>query len=311
MLFGESEESPAITRLRRRIRHCEAVKRWNSFRDRSGAMWTHPSIPKTQPYQKWQGPHWSLYTLAEIGYPPGDRSLVTVSNQFREAMFREQWLLPPCSLLIPGQHDRFRRCAGQEGLVIWYSLKLGIADEKIEQLVERLIKWQWPDGGWNCDKRVEARQSSFHESLIPLRALTLYADLKRCKAARKAADRAAEVFLSRRLFRRASNNTVIHPDFVLLKYPHYYQYNLLFALKVMTEAGYLSDPRCAEALDLLQSKQQPDGGFPLEKCHYRTSATILTNGTFFDFGPRGKRRSNPFVTLDALHILKAAGRVWK
>ena len=72
-------------------------------------------------------------------------------------------------------NGRVRRCASQEGNAIWSSLRLGFTDKRTTELVERLIKWQWPDGGWNCDKHPEAINSSFMESLIPLRALALYA----------------------------------------------------------------------------------------------------------------------------------------
>ena len=72
-------------------------------------------------------------------------------------------------------NGRVRRCASQEGNCIFYSLALGLADERTEELVARLIKWQWEDGGWNCDKRPEAAISSFNETLIPLRGLAWYA----------------------------------------------------------------------------------------------------------------------------------------
>ena len=52
-----------------------------------------------------------------------------------------------------------------------------LADGRTDELVNRLLKWQWPDGGWNCDKRPEADSSSFMETLIPLRALALYASI--------------------------------------------------------------------------------------------------------------------------------------
>jgi hypothetical protein len=63
------------------------------------------------------------------------------------------------------------------------------------------MAWQWPDGGWNCDKRPQARASSFHETLLPLRGLSLYATTGGDVAARAAVsrDRAAELLLSRRL----------------------------------------------------------------------------------------------------------------
>src|SRR3989475_12467803 len=37
--------------------------------------------------------------------------------------------------------------------------ELGIADGRTNALVERLLHWQWPDGGWNCDKHSSADTS--------------------------------------------------------------------------------------------------------------------------------------------------------
>jgi hypothetical protein len=53
----------------------------------------------------------------------------------------------------------------------------------------------------------------------------------------------------------------------------------------------------------------PGGGFLLEKRVAKTTSEIITRGTFADWGPVCKRRTNPFVTIDALWILKAAGRL--
>ena len=32
-------------------------------------------------YKKWTGAHWILAALADIGYPPGDESLIPIVNQ--------------------------------------------------------------------------------------------------------------------------------------------------------------------------------------------------------------------------------------
>jgi hypothetical protein len=44
---------------------------------------------------------------------------------------------------------------------------LGLCDDRTDELVSRLVTWQWPDGGWNCDKRSGALTSSFQETLLP------------------------------------------------------------------------------------------------------------------------------------------------
>jgi hypothetical protein len=212
----------------------------------------------------------------------------------------------PRSPLIPGQEDRFRRCASQEGTAVWYSIRLGIADERTRELVRRLVRWQWPDGGWNCDKRAQARTSSVIESLIPLRALALAARAYGGDEARTAAERAADYFLRRGLFRRLRDGQPIRADFTLIQYPIQF-FDVLFALTVMAEAGKLRDPRCREAIDILRAKRLPGGGFPLERCNARTSDKLLTRGTYADWGPSGRRRANPWVTAEAERVLKEAG----
>ena len=77
---------------------------------------------------------------------------------------------------------------------------LGLCDDRTDELVSRLVTWQWPDGGWNCDKRPQALTSSFQETLLPLRGLGLYAttDSDLAAQAQVSRDRAAELLLSRR-----------------------------------------------------------------------------------------------------------------
>ena len=81
---------------------------------------------------------------------------------------------------------------------------------------------------------------------------------------------------------------------------------MLSALLVMTEAGFIRDRRCSDALDLLEQKRLPDGTFPVEWTnvegrHHRKPRNLRR------LGPLSKRRGNPLVTVDALRILNEAG----
>jgi hypothetical protein len=243
--------------------------------------------------------------LGYLGYPTEDETL----RPFMEDIFNT-WLSKKHETkhlrVIDG---RVRRCASQEGYAIWCSLRLGFADTRTEELVGHLLKWQWPDGGWNCDKVPEAYTSSFMETLIPLRALGLYAKVTRDTKARVAAERATEVFLQRQLFKSRRDGQVINQSFVMLHYPCYWHYDILFGLKVMAESGFIHDPRCAAALALLESKCQPDGGFPAEESFARTNRPQLSGFSPVKWGRTSKKTINPFVTADALYVLKMAGRL--
>jgi len=208
---------------------------------------------------------------------------------------------------VPVMAGRHRRCASQQGNTLYAIVTLGLADARTEQLVERLLPWQWPDGGWNCDKDPSADTSSFMESLTPMRGLAAFARSSGNAKARAAVERAARIFLDRELCKRRSDGRIIRREFVELHYPLYWHYDILGGLKVMNEAGMIRDRRCAFALDALAAKQLPDGGFPAEARHYKVSRAIELGADVVDWGGSSKRVSNPWVTADALAVL-AAGR---
>ncbi len=295
-LRGADPKSAAAIRAAETVRRSPLVTTLLSERGKDGRFPHHP-------YKKWNGGHWVLSILADLGVPPGEESL----RPLMEDVF--SWLLGPAHAQgIRVLAGRTRRCGSQEGNAVWTSLRLGFADTHTDELVSRLLKWQWPDGGWNCDKRPEADTSSFMETLIPLRALALCAAVSGDPKVKIAAERAAEVFLKRHLFKRIQDGQVMDKHFVRLCYPPYWHYNILFGLKVLAEAGFIADPRCQEALDLLELKRLPDGGFPSEETYTRTTRPQLSGYSPVSWGGTSKVKMNPFVTADALYVLRKAGR---
>jgi hypothetical protein len=133
--------------------------------------------------------------------------------------------------------------------------------------------------------RASGRSSSFTESLIPLRALTLHAQVTGDERSQLAAECASEVFLAHRLFRRRHSGRVIAPAFLQLHYPCYWHYDILFGLEVLGEAGHLDDADCDEALELLRGKALPDGGFPAEHAITAVVRTPLASGLWWTGDP--------------------------
>jgi hypothetical protein len=310
-VLGVSPASAGARQARAAIPSSERVRKMLCHRGADGR------IPGS-PYAKFTGAHWTLALLAELGYPPGDDALRPLYDQTAAL-----WLSPhhvkeyACAsakasyrsqggvAILKGQA---RRCGSQEGYALYAAVALGFMDDRAHQLAANLLRWQWPDGGWNCDRREEATHSSFHETLWPLLGLALYAKTTGDTAAKEAADRAAEVFLKRRLYKRLTDGTVIHRDFTKLCFPGYWHYDFLAGLKVMTEAGYIGDSRCEDALDLLQSKRLPDGGFPAQKKYYNCGEGAKGSVSLVDWGGVSARKMNEFVTVDALYVLRMAGR---
>ncbi|MGD0018484.1 MAG: hypothetical protein ABSD62_04450 [Candidatus Limnocylindrales bacterium] len=267
--------------------------------------------PVLHAYRKWQGPHWTLTCLALIDYPPGDDSLRPLIRLIDEWLFSRQHLSPPGTIVYTGQENRVRRCGSQEGNAIWYSVRLGLENDRTIELVDRLVGWQWPDGGWNCDRRRDARSSSFQETAIPARGLWAFGQRHGYEPAIRAAHRAAELMLSRRLLWRRGDGSLIEPYWGgavdRIHFPIQF-YDVLFAPQVMAELGRIGDPRCADALALLESKRLRDGGFPAEDLNAAPADGVVSRGSFARWGPSGTRRGNPLVSLAALGVLQEAER---
>jgi len=296
-VLGKKSGSAPIKKLQNEIKTSPRVRSLLSERDRNREIPYHP-------YAKWYGAHWVLADLADIGYPSGDESLLPL----REQVYK--WLLSKRhEKSIRSIEGRVRRCASQEANAVYYLHTLGLADARTDELAERLMKWQWPDGGWNCDKNPEASNSSFMESLIPLRAIGLHAKRTGSRKAEDTAKRAAKIFLKRRLYKRQKDGSVISDDFIALHYPCYWHYDILFGLKVIAEVGFIDDKRCNNALELLESKRLPDGGFPAEKKYYRVTEKRTSGRSLVDWGGTSKKRMNEFITVDALYVLKRSGRL--
>ncbi len=287
-----------LKKYKNEIVNSPKVKKLLSQRDRDGTIPFHP-------YKKWNGSHWVLAMLSDLGYPTGDKSLMPLFEQEYSWLLSDEHLKRSLKVI----NGRVRRCASQESYAVYAALKLGLNDERTEELVGRLIAWQWEDGGWNCDKTPSAKKSSFMESIIPLRALALHTQITGSKKSAQAAKQASEIFLKRYLYIRQSNGEVMDHNFIKLHYPLYWHYDILHGLKVLAEAGFINDKRCKPALDLLLSKQLPNGGFPAEAKYFQLRNPNITAYSTVDFGPTGKRKMNEYVTCDALFVLQKSGRL--
>ena len=303
-VLDEAPDSAGIVALRHEIRDSERVRRLL-------APFSSTSWPGA--YAKWQGAHWVLAALADLGYPSGDSALHPLREQvldtWLDASYYTEFEATAKSAAyrrpgVPVMRGRHRRCASQQGNALWFLITLGLADGRCDDLAERLLHWQWPDGGWNCDKNPAADTSSFCETLLPMRGLAAYA----VGAAPDAARRAAEVFLVRRLAYRVTTGELIHSEFAKLHYPLYWHYDVLGGLKGMADLGLLDDDRCADALDLLESLRLADG-WPAHARYYRAAPDIALHHDSVDWGGTSTRRANPWVTADALAVLHAAGRI--
>jgi len=68
-----------------------------------------------------------------------------------------------------------------------------------------------------------------------------------------------------------------------------------------SEMDLLDDKRCNDALDLLEEKRLPDGGWSAEGRYYtKVSSAQGPSTDYVDWSGPGRRKMNPWVTADAL-----------
>jgi hypothetical protein len=164
----------------------------------------------------------------------------------------------------------------------------------VAPIVERVLGERLADGGWNCEAENGSVRSSFHTTIDVLDGLLEFERTTGGSAAvREARLSGEEYLLERSLFRRKSNGEVADPAFLEFAFPYYWRYDVLRALDYFRGAGADRDPRMAEAVEVVRSKQQPDGRWLLDR--------IYPGRVYFDLEQAGA--PSRWNTLRALRVL--------
>lgn len=299
-LAGVAEDDPRAISARWEILDGPLVRGLLSGQQPDGGFGGHP-------YAKWSGAHWRLVSLMDLGLPA---DLKAAAGPMRAAFEQVlQWLMGPGhQATMPTINGLLRRHASQEGNALAVGVHLGLAaDPRVKQLAASIVDWQWPDGGWNCDRKSGAHHSSFNESLPAFRGLVAYARVTGDPAAGQAVERAAELLLNHRVVFSERTGAPIHPSVMKLHWPPYWHFDILAGLRALAESGHIRDPRATEALDVLESKRRDDRTWATEAAHFGKPGASGSNVEVVDWGRVG--RPSDSATLTALLILRAAGRV--
>ena len=257
-----------------------------TFTSTAAANWWQSLPPERQGtlFPEWTSTAWSLMLLRNFGLDP-------VSARARDAvrLVREhcQW-----------EHDGEPFFAGEvepciNGKVVALGSYFG---EDVQDIVERLLGEQMSDGGWNCEQENGSTRGSFHTTIDVLDGLLEYqratGDSPEVRAARL---RGQEYLLERRMIRRLSTGEVIDPAWTQFSYPTYWHYDVLRGLDYLRAAGAAPDERVTEAIDLVESKRDADGCWPLDNPH---------PGRLHFAMDVGEGRPSRWNTLRAMRVLR-------
>ena len=257
-----------------------------TFTSAAAANWWQSLPPERRGtlFPQWTSTAWSLKLLQDFGLDPGS---AVARHAVRLVRDNCRW-----------EHDGEPFFAGEvEPCINGRTVAIGAyfgAD--VRDIVDRLLGEQMSDGGWNCEQENGSTRGSFHTTMEVLDGLLEYeratGGSPEVSAART---RGQEYLLERRMLRRLSTGEVINPDWMQFSYPTFWHYDVLRGLDYLRAAGAMPDERVAEAIDLVESKRDADGRWPLESPH---------PGRLHFEMDEGEGRPSRWNTLRAMRVLR-------
>ena len=174
--------------------------------------------------------------------------------------------------------------------------------QDVRGIVGRLLGEQLSDGGWNCEAQNGSTRSSFNTTICVLEALLEHEQAGGgTPEVTEARLRGQEYLLERRLHRRRSTGEVIERDskggaaWTRFAFPTWWHYDVLRGLEYLRSAAVTPDVRVAEGIEIVASKRDVDGRWPLE---------IRYPGVMPVEIDEGEGRPSRWNTLRALRVLR-------
>lgn len=241
-------------------------------------------------FPEWTSTTWSLSLLRQFGLDPEDARARRAVRLIREYCCWE--------------HDGEPYFAGEvepciNGRAVANGAYFG---EDVAGIADRLLGEQMRDGGWNCEQENGSVRGSFHTTIEVLEGLLLFEQVTGRADVRAARLRGQEYLLERKLFRRLTTGEPIRDrknangeTFDRLAFPPYWHYDVLRGLDYFRAADAVPDERMKEAIELVESKRDANGRWPLERQHPGQMHFPIDEGV---------GRPSRWNTLRALRVLR-------
>lgn len=169
-------------------------------------------------------------------------------------------------------------------------------DKRVHDVAAYVVNQQMSDGGWNCRSYKGATHSSFHTTILALEGLYEYQCTYPEKKKKISQVRACghEFLLNHHLYKSHRSGRVFDAKMTTMPFPPRWRYDFLRGLDYFQACDAPKNERISDAIELLQSKQKPDGRWVMN--------TGMSGRKFFDLEKAGQ--ASRWNTLRAMRVLR-------
>ena len=301
-LLGKPQDDAEVVSAKKEVMLVGVVPKILS-KQNSDACWEAPEEYYTA---KYKGTSWQLLILSELGADGKDEHIQKACEFILEAsqdLESGGFSLWHSAKMGSGRHSGVIPCL--TGNMVYSLVRLGLLDdERVQRGVDWIVRYQrFDDFGsrvpnvWPYENLVSGYfgKHSCHIGVVKsLKALAEIPVNKRSKAVNDTIAQGAEYMLKHHIHKRSHNlSKVSKHSWLHFGFPLMYQDDVLEVLGILTKLGY-KDKRMQEAIDLVVSKQDSQGRWPLENTF---------NGRF-QTNIEEKGKPSKWITLNALTVLK-------
>jgi hypothetical protein len=186
------------------------------------------------------------------------------------------------------------------GLTLAADSYFRVINKKIDSIFEYLIESQMDDGGWHCNWKNGAKNSSLSTTLIVLDALKEYSRVnkKNISIIQDLQNQASKFMLS--IFLMYSENDEIVDEYLDFYHPEHDSYDILSALDYFQSMSFSYDSRFSQAISTLNKKNK-EGYWYIDR--------TIVNEDFITL----EKTDQPsrWITLKAIRVLQWWNKVSK
>ncbi|MBX9671359.1 MAG: hypothetical protein K2X93_27470 [Candidatus Obscuribacterales bacterium] len=277
--------------------------RYLSSEDSAKSMEIDPYWPK------WNSPWWHMTLFYEMGLA---KDIPYMSLELLESALEKKYLhfFPFSESEVPAGFDPIAHVLCQCALGTAHRIlhHAGRDTSNMPWIREWFVKYQLPDGGYNCDETVYTNngKSSMISTVHLVESLLEYDDLNETET--QVLDRAVDYLLKRRLLHSLSKaDQIIDSNWISITFPRFYEIDILRTLNCVARWSkkrnkVLPWSAIAEVVSLMHEKSR-NSELTVEREFYKSCNTRVRNA---DGSWQPKQESSVFPLLEAVGTKGAA-----